>query len=147
MVLIGRNHVQKQGSQGFEGGIVADVQHIADPQGAPCVAAELAQRESGAAAQVQRYIQPAAQRQVRAGAGSLHRTHLQYAARFYRMRLPQRQRRAVHADSHGRAADGDHAVVVKAQAGAAKRAFQRGGMVRIAHQPIRQAHGQVVHGP
>jgi len=113
MVLVGRHDISGQYRQRRSDRIRADVQHVTHPQGAARMAAELAQREGGAAAQVQRHVQPATQCQVGACASALHRAELEHAASFDRVRLPQRQRHAVHSDSHRRAAHGDHGVVME----------------------------------
>ena len=145
VMLVDRNHRDWQAGHGCCHGVGADVQHVACAQGTPGMASELTEREGGAAAKVQRHIQPTAQRQVRARTCALHGTQLQHTASLEGVRLPQGQHHTVHTRRHGRTAEGDHRVVQKTQAGAGQRAFQRRSMGFIANQAVCQAHGQIVH--
>ncbi len=106
--------IQRQG--GEHRGLVAQVQHVARAQRASGVAAELAQREGGAAAEVGRYIDAATHCQVAAASTAGSRAaDAQHAAGFDRVRLPRRERASVQRDRHRRAAQGDDGRVMEAQ--------------------------------
>jgi hypothetical protein len=62
------------------------VQHVADPQRAPGVAAELAEREGGFAAEIVRHVEAAAHREIGAAAGVLDRAEFQDRTGLHGMR-------------------------------------------------------------
>ena len=82
MVQVDRHHIGWQAGHGRCDGNPANVQHVAGAQGTPRMPAKLAECEGGAAAQVQRHVQPAAQRQVGARTSAVHGAEFEHTARL-----------------------------------------------------------------
>ncbi len=80
-VAVGGNQRGGQRLADVRGFRCREVQHVADPQGAPGVAAELAEGEGGLAAEVVRHVEAAAHRKVGAAAGVLDRRRVSAASR------------------------------------------------------------------
>ncbi len=124
---------------------LADAEHIAGAQGPAAVAAELAEGEGGTAAEIHRYIEPAAYGEV--GATALDGlTHRQNLAGFHGDGFPELHRFVIQGGFGERTGQGDDGILVELQAGADEGGFQAGGFVVVADDTVGDAEGIIVHG-
>ncbi|SVK51225.1 Uncharacterised protein [Acinetobacter baumannii] len=123
---------------------LGDRQHVRHAQGAPGVAAELAQREGGAAAEIYRHVKAVAYRQI--GAATLRSTpQRQYLPGPHRDRPPVGDRLAIEIGRAARARQRDGGVAVKAQRRPLQGKLQPGGRRVVADDAVGQPKREVVH--
>src|SRR5690606_21155423 len=121
------------------------VQHIARAQGAPAVAAELAESEGALAAQIVWNLHAAPDAQVAAGTGTANATEGQGTAGRDPKGRMQRLFDAVELQRNRRACDRYHRVGVEAQSRTAHGDFQRSSTFVITQQAVAQAQRAAVH--
>ena len=109
------------------------------------MAAELAEREGRAAAEIVGHVEAAGHRQVGTAARTVQTTDAQHLSRLHIQHRVHRHRAPVDRQRHGRAGHGDAAGAAEAQRRPGHRDLQRRNALRIAQQPIRQAQRQRVH--
>src|SRR3970040_1689503 len=120
-------------------------QHVADPQRAPGVTAELAEREGRATTEIHRHIQSARYREIGAQAMAAHAAKTQHVAGLHSMRAAVGERHAVERSLHVGTGERDCSVAVKLERRAGDREFQAGGLGRISEYAVRQAECERMH--
>ena len=139
------------GGNGVADGAAADEspgrKHVARLQRAAAVAAEEAQREGGAAAEIGRHVEAAADRQAGAAARTAHGTHAKQRTGRDLDRPKSLHRRAVERGVHVGAGQRHDGRRVKAQRRSDRRALESGRPFGVPHQPIGQPERQRVHRP
>ncbi|CCK07078.1 hypothetical protein BN128_959 [Cronobacter sakazakii 696] len=110
------------------------------------MAAELPEREGGAAAEILRHVDAVTHRQITATAcaGAAQRQRLSGADGN---RLPAGDRFAIELCIAVRAGEREDSVAVKAQRRPLKREFKPGGLRRVTDDAVRQTESVIVHRP
>ena len=147
---MGEARLQFGGERGHfrrAGGHRADMQHIAGAERAACVAAELAEREGRAAAEIFGHVDAAAHGDVGARAGAGHAAELQHLPGLDGKRLPIGHGLAVERRGELGAAEADDRVAVELERGAGERGLDRGGALVIADEPVGEPERQRIHRP
>ena len=132
-------------SKGFSLYLCGQRQYIANPQGATGMTAKLTQGEGGSAAQIDRQIQPTADRHIAA-------TTLGHLAQH--QQLPGLDgnstvighRLAIQSGGRRGSGQRNHGIGMKTQAGTENGALKACCIGTIAHQAIAQTEGSVIHG-
>jgi len=118
-----------------------DSQTVSGPQHA----AEAAQDEGTAAAQIDRHVESARDREVTADAGLRDRRHFQPIPGLHGNCLVAGHRRALEAGAEIGSGDRDDRVAREAQSRSGDCDLQSGGVCGVAHQAVREAKGKIVH--
>ena len=120
-------------------------EHIAGPEDAAAMAAELAQGEGGRAAQVLRHVEPALEQNVAAEAGAFGSADIERASRGHRHRFPGRHFRAVHGECGVGTGHAHRRGMGEVQAGTGHGELQPGCAFAVAECLVAEPEGQVIH--